>query len=113
MLVTAAPASTARTWVTSFGATLFAMLALQVSNLGFSPLVPAIQHEFGLSFSQVGLFAGMYGLISVFISVPAGLMIRKAGERLYPLGPYKIKGLSPARNARLMPEAEPRRGRNK
>jgi predicted MFS family arabinose efflux permease len=57
------------------------MMALQVSNLGFSPLVPAIQREFSLSFSQVGLFAGMYGLISIFVSVPAGLIIRKIGEK--------------------------------
>jgi len=57
------------------------MMCLQVSNLGFSPLVPAIQQEFGLSFSQVGLFAGMYGLISIFVSVPAGLLIRRIGEK--------------------------------
>ena len=64
-----------------FLVTLFAMMSLQVSNLGFSPLVPAIQEEFGLSFAQVGLFAGMYGLISIFISVPAGLIIRVVGEK--------------------------------
>jgi len=57
-------------------------MALQVSNLGFSPLIPAIQKDFALSFSQVGLFAGMYGLISVFVSVPAGLAIRRVGEKL-------------------------------
>lgn len=68
-------------WALSFVATLLAMMALQVSNLGFSPLVPAIQKEFSLSFSQVGLFAGMYGLISIFVSVPAGLIIRKVGEK--------------------------------
>ena len=48
--------------------------------MGFSPLIPAVQKEFALSFSQVGLFAGMYGLISIFVSVPAGLMIRTVGE---------------------------------
>jgi predicted MFS family arabinose efflux permease len=74
-------ASTTRAWATSFTVTLLAMMCLQVSNLGFSPLVPAIQQEFRLSFSQVGLFAGMYGLISIFISVPAGLLIRKIGEK--------------------------------
>ena len=73
--------STNRTWATSFTVTLLAMMCLQVSNLGFSPLVPAIQQQFGLSFSQVGLFAGMYGLISIFVSVPAGLLIRRIGEK--------------------------------
>jgi predicted MFS family arabinose efflux permease len=74
-------ASSKGAWAAPFLVTLFAMMSLQVSNLGFSPLLPAIQKEFGLSFSQVGLFAGMYGLISVLISVPAGLMIRRIGEK--------------------------------
>jgi predicted MFS family arabinose efflux permease len=77
----ALPASSARVWTTPFLATLFAMLSLQVSNLGFSPLIPAVQKEFGLSFSQVGLFAGMYGLVSIFVSVPAGFLIRMVGEK--------------------------------
>ena len=57
------------------------MTCLQVSNRGFSPLVPAIQQEFHFSFAQVGFFAGMYGLISIFVSIPAGLLIRKIGEK--------------------------------
>jgi NNP family nitrate/nitrite transporter-like MFS transporter len=80
MLATTA-ASSRRAWASSYFVTLLAMMSLQVSNLGFSPLVPAIQREFGLSFSQVGLFAGMYGLISIFISIPAGLTIRRVGEK--------------------------------
>lgn len=71
----------ARSWAAPYLGALLAMMSLQVSNLGFSPLVPAIQQEFGLSFSQVGLFAGMYGLISIFVSIPAGLAIRKVGEK--------------------------------
>ncbi len=81
MQVHAPPVASKRGWGLSFVATLFAMLALQVSNLGFSPLIPAIQREFDLTFSQVGLFAGMYGLISIFVSIPAGLMIRRVGEK--------------------------------
>ena len=50
----AAPAS----WLLPFGATLIAMFALQLSNLGFSPLLPSIQQEFGMSFTQLGFFTG-------------------------------------------------------
>jgi predicted MFS family arabinose efflux permease len=71
----------ARSWAVPFIATLLAMLCLQASNLGFSPLLPAIQGEFKLSFADVGLFAGMYGLISVFVSIPAGLIIKRFGEK--------------------------------
>lgn len=81
VLTTTTSARSKRAWAAPFLVTLFAMMSLQVSNLGFSPLVPAIQEEFGLSFAQVGLFAGMYGLISIFISVPAGLIIRRVGEK--------------------------------
>lgn len=80
-------------WAAPFIVTLLAMLSLQVSNLGFSPLVPAIQKDFGLSFSQVGLFAGMYGLVSIFVSVPAGLMIRRIGEKSALTGGLLVVGL--------------------
>jgi len=73
--------SSGRSWAVAFVATLLAMLCLQASNLGFSPLLPAIQGEFKLSFAEVGLFAGMYGLISVFVSIPAGLIIKRFGEK--------------------------------
>ncbi len=80
-------------WAASFVATLWAMMALQVSNLGFSPLIPALQKEFSLSFSEVGLFAGMYGLISIFVSVPAGLLIRAMGEKMVLTGGLLVVAL--------------------
>ena len=46
-------------WLLPFGATLIAMFALQLSNLGFSPLLPSIQREFGMSYTQLGLFTGL------------------------------------------------------
>ena len=57
------------------------MLALQMSNLGFSPLLPSLQRDLGMSFSQLGLFAGMYGLLAMVLSVPAGLTAKRFGEK--------------------------------
>jgi len=68
-------------WIIPFLATLFGMLTLQMSNLGFSPLLPAIQNEFSMSFTQVGLFTGMYGLLALVLSVPAGLAAKRYGEK--------------------------------
>ena len=68
-------------WVLPFGVTLLAMFALQLSNLGFSPLLPWIQREFGMSYTQLGTFTGMYGLLAMVLSVPAGLSARRFGER--------------------------------
>ncbi|MDZ7878612.1 MAG: MFS transporter [Saprospiraceae bacterium] len=73
--------TTDKKWVVPFTAALVAMLCLQMSNLGFSPLLPAIQKEFNLSFSQLGLFTGVYGIFAILLSVPAGLAIKKWGEK--------------------------------
>src|SRR5215831_1898645 len=68
-------------WRLPFAATLIAMFALQLSNLGFSPLLPSIQQEFGMSYTQLGLFTGLYGLLAMLLSVPAGISARRFGEK--------------------------------
>ena len=57
------------------------MFALQLSNLGFSPLLPSIQQEFGMNYTQLGLFTGIYGLLALALSVPAGLSAKRFGEK--------------------------------
>src|SRR5262245_19892276 len=75
-------------WLAPFVGTLAAMFALQMSNLGFSPLLPSIQHDFAMSFTQLGLFTGIYGLLAIALSVPAGLAAKRLGEK-----PTVIAGL--------------------
>ncbi len=70
-----------RKWVVPFVATLFGMMALQISSLGFAPLLPRIQNAFGMSYSQIGLFTGMYGLLAIVLSVPAGVTAKYFGEK--------------------------------
>jgi predicted MFS family arabinose efflux permease len=57
------------------------MMAIQMSSLGFSPLLPAIQKDFSLSYSQIGLFTGLYGLVAMAVSVPAGILAKRIGEK--------------------------------
>lgn len=57
------------------------MMAIQMSSLGFSPLLPAIQKDFGLSYSEIGLFTGLYGLVAMVVSVPAGILAKRVGEK--------------------------------
>src|SRR5580700_46395 len=71
-----------KSWVPSFAATIIAMMAIQMSSLGFSPLLPAIQKDFSLSYSQIGLFTGLYGLVAMAVSVPAGILAKRVGEKL-------------------------------
>jgi len=68
-------------WGLPFGVTLVAMFALQLSNLGFSPLLPSIQKDFGMNYKQLGLFTGIYGLLALALSVPAGISAKRFGEK--------------------------------
>jgi predicted MFS family arabinose efflux permease len=68
-------------WLLPFGVTLVAMFSLQLSNLGFSPLLPSIQADVGMSFTQLGFFTGIYGLLALLLSVPAGLAAKRFGEK--------------------------------
>ena len=77
----AMPAERPGRWAVPFLSTLFAMLTLQMSSLGFSPLLPAIQKDFGASYSQIGLFTGLYGIVALALSYPAGLLAKRFGER--------------------------------
>ena len=80
--MTAAPTHASRTvWLVPFGVTLVAMFSLQLSNLGFSPLLPSIQADVGMSFTQLGFFTGVYGLLALLLSVPAGLTAKRFGEK--------------------------------
>jgi predicted MFS family arabinose efflux permease len=58
------------------------MMAIQMSSLGFSPLLPAIQKDFRINYSQIGLFTGLYGLVAMAVSVPAGILARRVGEKV-------------------------------
>ena len=70
-----------RDWIVPFAAIVLAMMAMQMSSLGFSPLLPAIQKEFGISYSQVGLFTGIYGLAAIALSIPGGMLAQRFGEK--------------------------------
>jgi predicted MFS family arabinose efflux permease len=70
-----------KAWIPSFIAIIVAMMAIQMSSLGFSPLLPAIQKDFALKYSQIGLFTGLYGLVAMVVSVPAGMLAKRIGEK--------------------------------
>jgi predicted MFS family arabinose efflux permease len=77
--IEARPAS--RRWQGSYIATVVAMMAIQASSLGFAPLIPFMKESWGMSYSQVGTFTGIYGLVALIMSVPAGLLAKRYGEK--------------------------------
>ena len=72
---------TPATWALPFGATLVAMFALQLSNLGFSPLLPSIQQEFGRTISNLACSQASMASLALALSVPAGISAKRFGER--------------------------------
>jgi predicted MFS family arabinose efflux permease len=70
-----------KAWVASYVAVVFAMMTMQMSSLGFSPLIPAMKADWNMSYTQVGTFTGVYGLVALIMSVPAGLLIKRSGEK--------------------------------
>ena len=68
-------------WVSSYLATVVAMMAIQASSLGFSPLIPFMKDAWKMSYTQVGTFTGVYGLVALVMSVPAGVLAKRFGEK--------------------------------
>lgn len=68
-------------WVVLYLAVVVAMMTMQMSSLGFSPLLPAIRQDFAMSFSQMGTFTGVYGLVALVVSIPAGMLAKRYGEK--------------------------------
>ncbi|MEO5922330.1 MAG: MFS transporter [Bryobacteraceae bacterium] len=68
-------------WAISVAAVILAMMTIQMSSLGFSPLLPAMQKDLSASYSQIGLFTGMYGIIALLVSLPAGMLAARIGEK--------------------------------
>src|SRR4030095_5355297 len=69
---------------------------------GFPPMLPSIQQEFGINYKQLGFFTGMYGLLALALSVPAGLSAKRFGEkRVLVLGLLGVAGGGPLRGRAL------------
>ena len=80
-------------WIVAFIGVQFAVMILHMSSLGFSPMLPAIQREFGMGYAQMGLFTGMYGLIALTMSVPSGLATTRFGEKRVAVGGLIVSAL--------------------
>jgi predicted MFS family arabinose efflux permease len=70
-----------RRWMLYYAAVVLAMMSMQMSSLGFAPLLPAIQKDFAMSYSQMGTFTGVYGLVALVVSIPAGILAKSYGEK--------------------------------
>lgn len=77
----AGPRGSTGPWVKSYVAVVVAMMAIQAASLGFAPLIPFMKDAWGMTYSQVGTFTGVYGIVALIMSVPAGLLAKRYGEK--------------------------------
>jgi predicted MFS family arabinose efflux permease len=75
------PRDASQPWIKSYVAVVIAMMAVQAASLGFAPLIPSMKDAWGMSYSQVGTFTGVYGIVALIMSVPAGLLAKRFGEK--------------------------------
>ena len=68
-------------WLLPFGATLAAMFCAADVESRVLAAAAVDAADLGMSFSQLGFFAGMYGLLAMVLSVPAGLTAKRFGEK--------------------------------
>lgn len=68
-------------WLLPFSATLFGFLVLMLSNLGYTTLIPLMGQAWGADPAQIGLFIGLGGPMLIIMSVPAGEVVKRLGER--------------------------------
>ena len=68
-------------WAISVAAVILAMMSIQMASLGFSPLQPEMQKDLTASYSQMGLFTGLYGIVALIVSLPAGILAARVGEK--------------------------------
>jgi predicted MFS family arabinose efflux permease len=83
---------TPRWWIAAAGV-IAAMMAIQMASLGFSPLLPAMTRDLGASYSQMGLFTGMYGIVALCVSLPAGMLAARIGEKRTMLAGLAVTGI--------------------
>jgi predicted MFS family arabinose efflux permease len=66
-------------WIVPYIAIVVAMMTMQMSSLGFAPLIPDMKATWHMNYAQIGTFTGIYGLMAMLGSLPAGLVIKRFG----------------------------------
>lgn len=79
--ITSTSEATRSRWLIPFSATLFGFLVLMIGNLGYTTLIPLMGRAWAANPAQIGLFIGLGGPMLIIMSVPAGEIVKRFGER--------------------------------
>ncbi|MBP2656176.1 MAG: d-galactonate transporter [Firmicutes bacterium] len=71
-----------RWWLTvPFIAMILTYLTFMAAMMGWIPLLPIVKQAFNMNFTEIGMFAGVTGIATVIMSVPAGWATKRFGEK--------------------------------
>lgn len=66
-------------WKIMFVLAMLGFLATMMTVVGFSPLIPELQEDLGINYSQLGLFTGMTGITAMALGIPLGIFNKRFG----------------------------------
>ena len=70
-----------RAWILPFSLLLFVISVDSIDANSFGPVMAQIKSAWNMSNTNVGIYTGMYGLISIFVAVPIGEAVRRWGVK--------------------------------
>ena len=68
-------------WKVAFVIVMLTTLANQFASNGWTPLQPAIMEILDMSYSQLGFFTGITGIMGVVAGIPVGIISKKYGTK--------------------------------
>ena len=68
-------------WIKITSVLIIVNCLAMIPSMAYVPLVPAIKNTIAMSFTQLGLFQGLAGVLAIICAVPAGMAIKRFGAR--------------------------------
>jgi predicted MFS family arabinose efflux permease len=79
-----------KAWILPFSILLFVISIDSIDANSFGPVMAQIKSAWKMSNTNVGIYTGMYGLISILVAVPIGEAVRRWGVKRAVMGAVTI-----------------------
>jgi predicted MFS family arabinose efflux permease len=79
-----------KTWILPFSLLLFVISVDSIDANSFGPVMAQIKSAWKMTNTNVGIYTGMYGLISILVAVPVGEAVRRWGVKRAVMGAVTI-----------------------
>jgi predicted MFS family arabinose efflux permease len=79
-----------KAWILPFGLLLLVISVDSIDVNSFGPVMAQIKNAWKMSNTNVGVYTGMYGLLSILVAVPIGEAVRRWGVKRSVMGAVSI-----------------------